>query len=59
MSCVQTACIGPTVMCTTHALLCLQGDISAGKMLFGIEGVDPARRQVELRAGQLQVAEFR
>lgn len=23
---------------------CLQGDISAGKMIFGVEGVDPARR---------------
>jgi hypothetical protein len=24
---------------------CLQGDITAGKMIFGVEGVDPARRR--------------
>ncbi len=27
------------------APICLQGDIAAGKMIYGVEGVDPERRE--------------
>ncbi len=32
-------------MHSCYALILLQGDIAAGKMIFGVEGVDPVRRE--------------
>lgn len=36
-----------SIRISANALCCgtLQGDISAGKMIFGVEGVDPDRRR--------------